>query len=95
MLEDWELDAHPDVLPGSAVCLGFSSARTHRATRRVAKKRGCTTVAVGIASRGNYGQALEEFLAAYRISPHFAVLYNIGQAHIALGQPADAVAALE
>ena len=50
---------------------------------------------LALATQYNYAQALQEFLEAYRLRPHFAVLYNIGQAYIALGLPVDAVAALE
>jgi tetratricopeptide (TPR) repeat protein len=48
-----------------------------------------------LASRYDYAQALQEFLEAYRLSPHFAVKYNIGQTYIALGLTVEAVAALE
>ena len=48
-----------------------------------------------LASQYSYVQALQEFGEAYRLRPHFAVLYNIGQACIALGQPVEAIAALE
>jgi len=51
--------------------------------------------AVELAARGEFEQALAEFEAAYRVSPNFAVLYNIGQAHIELGQPVPAIAVLE
>lgn len=50
---------------------------------------------IELAAQGNYSQALQEFQEAYRIRPHFAVLYNIGQAYIALQQPIDAIATLE
>jgi tetratricopeptide (TPR) repeat protein len=42
-----------------------------------------------------YEAALAEFLRAYELSPNFLVLYNIGLVHVALGQPARAVAAFE
>jgi tetratricopeptide (TPR) repeat protein len=47
-----------------------------------------------LAKQGLYGEALEEFNQAYAKSPHFAVLYNIGQAQIALGRPLAAIEAL-
>ena len=50
---------------------------------------------VALARRHAYAQALIEFQRAYEISPHFSVLYNIGQALIALGRPTEAVAALD
>lgn len=49
---------------------------------------------VGLANKGEYKAALEEFNAAYAASPHFAVLYNIGQAEVALGRPRRAIDAL-
>jgi hypothetical protein len=49
---------------------------------------------IALANDGLYEAALEQFDSAYTKSPHFAVLYNIGQAQIALGHPLDAIAAL-
>jgi len=49
---------------------------------------------VQLANKGEYKAALEEFNAAYAASPHFAVLYNIGQAEVALGRPRRAIDAL-
>lgn len=48
-----------------------------------------------LAGAGDYQGALDEFLAAYETSPHFAVLYNVGQAYISLERPVEAVDALE
>ncbi|MES1183188.1 MAG: PEGA domain-containing protein [Myxococcales bacterium] len=45
--------------------------------------------------RGEFGDALQEFEAAYALKPHYSVLYNIGQAHAALNHPADAVRSFE
>ena len=50
---------------------------------------------VQYANAGNYERGLQEFVAAYQSRPHFAVLYNIGQAYIALGRHAEAVTAIE
>jgi tetratricopeptide (TPR) repeat protein len=47
-----------------------------------------------LAQQGLYEAALEQFNAAYAASPHFAVLYNIGQAQMALGRPLEAIEAL-
>jgi hypothetical protein len=47
-----------------------------------------------LAREGAYSEALVEFTRAHETSPHYAVLYNIGQAHVALGQPVEAVDAL-
>lgn len=50
---------------------------------------------VSLAKQRAYAEALSEFQRAYAAVPHFSVLYNIGQAQIALGQSADAVATLQ
>lgn len=47
------------------------------------------------AARGDMQAALVEFEAAYTLQPHYSVLYNIGQAQVALGRPADAVRTFE
>jgi len=52
------------------------------------------TRGVELANDGRYEAALEQFNAAYAKSPHFAVLYNIGQAHVVLGHPLEAIEAL-
>lgn len=49
---------------------------------------------IDLANQGLYQAALDQFNAAYAKSPHFAVLYNIAQAEIALERPRDAIAAL-
>jgi tetratricopeptide (TPR) repeat protein len=49
---------------------------------------------IELASQGLYAGALEQFNGAYTASPHFAVLYNIGQAQMALGRPLEAIEAL-
>lgn len=50
---------------------------------------------IELASQRDFEGALSQFEAAYAASPHFAVLYNIAQAQIELGQPLRAVKALE
>jgi tetratricopeptide (TPR) repeat protein len=42
-----------------------------------------------------FGDAAEEFQSAYRLSPAFSVLYNIGQVNVALGRAVEAVDAFE
>ncbi len=44
-----------------------------------------------LANDGSYEAALQEFNAAYAISPQFSVLYNIAQAQIALEHPTQAI----
>lgn len=50
---------------------------------------------VELAKAGSYESALAEFKQAYQISPHFSVLYNIGQAELALERPELAVETLQ
>src|SRR6185369_15715263 len=42
-----------------------------------------------------FGEAADEFDAAYKLSPAFQVLYNIGQVSVALGRSVEAVDAFE
>lgn len=49
---------------------------------------------VELGGQGAYAESLQEFSRAYELSPHYTVLYNIGQAQVALGHAADAVDAL-
>jgi hypothetical protein len=44
-----------------------------------------------LARKGAYAEALVEFTRAHQTTPHYAVLYNIGQAHVELGHPVEAV----
>ena len=44
-----------------------------------------------LAGNGAYEAALAEFRQAYETSPHFAVLYNVGLCHVALGRPVEAI----
>ncbi|HWA73459.1 MAG TPA: PEGA domain-containing protein [Polyangiaceae bacterium] len=50
---------------------------------------------IELGGTGAYEESLREFSRAYELLPHFTVLYNIGQAHIALGHAADAVEVLK
>lgn len=50
---------------------------------------------VELAGQGEYERALAEFQTAYERFPHFAVLYNMGQAYILLGRPIEAIDKLE
>ena len=47
-----------------------------------------------LATSGSYEGALQEFNAAYTLSPQFSVLYNIGQAQVALAHPTQAIEVL-
>jgi hypothetical protein len=50
---------------------------------------------LSLAKQGDLVAALEEFETAYALSPHYSVLYNLGQTHAALGDPVAAVGAFE
>jgi hypothetical protein len=50
---------------------------------------------VALANAGAYDQALAEFNRAYELIPHYAVLYNVGQAYLELGRTVKAVESLE
>lgn len=46
-------------------------------------------------AQGALEQAVDAFIRAYEISPHYSVLYNLGLAYAALERPKPAVAALQ
>jgi tetratricopeptide (TPR) repeat protein len=50
--------------------------------------------ALELVDGGDFQGGLQAFKDAYAAKPHFAVLYNIAQAHISLGQPAEAIETL-
>jgi tetratricopeptide (TPR) repeat protein len=73
--------------------VGLAALAAARPGRAADDPRGAARVhyarGLELASQNGYEGALREFNEAYALSPEFAVLYNIGQAHIAL-QHADA-----
>ena len=73
----------------SSARAGESSTDDARETARLHYARG-----LELAGQADYEAALREFTEAYRASPHFAVLYNMGQAEFALGRPAEAIESL-
>jgi hypothetical protein len=76
--------------------LAVASAATARAEPDDPRERAAARYRRGVdlVKQGLYEAALGEFNAAYATRPHFAVLYNIGQAQIALGRPLPAIEAL-
>lgn len=50
---------------------------------------------VAFVREGDFVGAVEAFRRAYAVSPNYAVLFNLGQAHAALGQSVEAVHSLE
>jgi tetratricopeptide (TPR) repeat protein len=71
------------------VAAGSGRADDSRGNARAHYARG-----LELGAQSGYEGALREFNEAYAISPHFEVLYNIGQAHIALGHVAEAIEVL-
>ncbi len=49
---------------------------------------------LALVQQRDYQGALREFMVAYEVSPHFAVLYNIGQCQALLGHLPEALEAL-
>ena len=77
-----------------ALGLLLGSSRSSRADDPRDVARGHYARGLELVRQEDYQGALREFVVAYDISPHFAVLYNIGQCHVLLGNLADAVDAL-
>jgi tetratricopeptide (TPR) repeat protein len=50
--------------------------------------------ALEMVDRGDFQGGLQAFKDAYAAKPHYAVWYNIAQAHISLGQPLEAIETL-
>jgi hypothetical protein len=85
------------VLPILALCTlscALAASRIARADDPRGDARAHYARGLELAAQNGYAEALREFNEAYNISPQFAVLYNIAQAHIALGQTAEAIEAL-
>ncbi len=79
------------------VVLGWTrTARTAEPSPEDAREAARLHYARGLelAGQADYEAALREFTEAYAVSPHFAVLYNIGQAEFALGRPQEAIESL-
>jgi tetratricopeptide (TPR) repeat protein len=77
-------------LVSSAAHAQDSADSVQRASARAHFARG-----VALAKAHDYAQALNEFQQAYAAVPHFSVLYNIGQARLALGESAEAISVLQ
>jgi len=81
-----------DLALGALLVLGVAPLARADSSREVA--RGHYARGVELAGKNSYAEALQEFNQAYIVSPEFAVLYNIGECHIALGHPNEATEAL-
>jgi tetratricopeptide (TPR) repeat protein len=77
--------------------LASSTARAQESADSVqrASARAHFAKGVALAKAHDYAQALNEFQQAYAAVPHFSVLYNIGQARLALGESAEAISVLQ
>jgi hypothetical protein len=81
-------------LCAALLAVAVGAARPGRADDPRSDARAHYAKGLELAGQHGYEGALREFNAAYAISPQFAVLYNIGQAHVALGHTALAIDAL-
>lgn len=75
--------------------LTFSSSAAAEQVDNKALARAHFQRGVERANANAYSEALREFSQAYQLSPHYSVLYNMGQAHVALGHAAQAADALK
>jgi tetratricopeptide (TPR) repeat protein len=78
--------------PGLLLMLGPSGSSHADDPRDVA--HGHYARGLELVGQKDYQGALREFIVAYDVSPHFAVLYNIGECHVLLGQVSEAIDAL-
>jgi tetratricopeptide (TPR) repeat protein len=98
------LHAHNPMKPFSVaryVTFMFALAQVHSTCRAAAEPDGRAEArwhfeqGVAAFNQRRFGEAAKEFQEAYQLSPHFSVLYNIGQVNVALGRPVEAVEAFE
>jgi len=86
-------------LPGRALtilltlCIA-SGARAEEASSKALASREFRR-GIALAKTNDLAQAADAFENAYRTHPHYAVLYNLGQAYVGLGKPVEAVRAFE
>ena len=73
----------------TASLIGFASA-ARAAEDPKAAARDHFQKGVAAFDERRFAEAGEEFEAAYRLSPAFVVLYNIGQVHVILGRSVEA-----
>jgi hypothetical protein len=70
-----------------------SAARAHAEESRRASRH--FQAGLTAAGAGEIDRAMEEFQAAYTESPHYSVLFNIGQTYALMGKPVEAVEAFQ
>lgn len=76
-----------------ASALLATSASAQQANVDEARRR--FTQGTALYQRGEYQAAFAEFEAAYRASPHPAILFNMAQCQVQLGRRAEAIRLLE
>lgn len=75
--------------------LGTVSTIGYAAPDPMAEARKHFARGIELVDDGAIAQAVVEFRRAYEIKPHYAALYNLGQALIQLGEPIQAIEVLE
>lgn len=83
----WPANARADA--GPSVAAPGNPADDHAGAK--AEARAHFERGVQLGHDGDYRQAAAAFQRAYELSPHYAVLYNLAQAQVALGQPVEAI----
>lgn len=83
--------ARAEPLPSTADAAG-RPAHTEATQRELARR--CFALGVSLAQAGRYAAAKALFSEAYAAEPHYAVLYNIAQADVQLGDLASAATSL-
>jgi tetratricopeptide (TPR) repeat protein len=83
------------LLVGSPLASSTARAQESAESAQRASARAHFAKGVALAKAHDYAQALSEFQQAYTAVPHFSVLYNIGQARLALGESAEAISVLQ
>jgi len=82
----WPANVRADAPPAGEAAKPVDDHAGAKAEARARFERG-----VQLGHDGDYRQAAAEFQRAYELSPHYAVLYNLAQAQVALGQPVEAI----
>ncbi len=77
------------------LCLGLALAVPAQAQNKKAKAKRLFDKGVAALEDHDYKDALESFNAAYKTSPHWAVLAHIGTCQAKLSNPVEAISALE
>jgi hypothetical protein len=76
---------------------GLAQVATQRTAAAALRRDAALRFDAGVrfAQAGNFQRAVDEFRAAYALSPHYSVLYNLGVAYVELGYHKRAAETLE